>query len=259
MSFKTFITSNKRLLAILLLVALSIGLNVYFYNLVQEKNREIAVKDNNIFALTDTITVAKNKVGQLEYEKRSFLVPKLSELSKLNDSLAQEVKNEKGTVNTIIKSQVVVKHDTITLVTTPEVNDSTVRVNFTYDKTYSEGNFRKTSGFTLYNLKNKSSYGTLTTDEFGLKLITGIKNLDKGTPTIFVRSDYPGFSVTSIEGAVLDKNLFRKKQPLITLSANIGWVPFTYDLGKKQSEFNFNRVGLSIGAGVNLLELIKRK
>lgn len=259
MSLKTYISANKRLFIILAFVALSIGLNVYYYNLVQTKNRELAVKDNNIFALKDTITTTTNKVGELESEKRSFLVPKISELSKLSDSLANEVKKEKGTVNTIISTQVVVKHDTVSLITEAKEDSGVVKVSFNYDKTFSPGNFRKTSGYTLYDLKDKSSYGTLTTDEFGIALVTGIKDLDKGTPTIFVRSTYPGFAVTELKGAVLDKNLFRKKQPLITLSANIGWVPYTYDLSKKQSEFNFNRVGISIGAGVNLLELIKRK
>ena len=46
----------------------------------------------------------------------------------------------------------------------------------------------------------------ITTDEFGMSLITGLTENKDGLLEIFIKSPYPGFKVTSIDGALIDPN-----------------------------------------------------
>jgi hypothetical protein len=219
---------------------------------VREAKREKQVAEHNLAAATDTIRVTKAKNGQIEFDKLSFIFQEISDLKKANADLYKEVKNTKGNVNTIIKSDLQIVHDTVPLVVKGHLIDSTVVADFSFDTTYSPGNFRKRAGYTKYDLRTGKSSGVLSNDQTGIVLVTGIKNLDKGKPEIFVRSTYPGLEITKVDGAVLDKSLFRKKQPLITIGASIGYTPLTYDIKDKKFEFKPTRIGGSIGLNFNL-------
>ena len=149
-------------------------------------------------------------------------------------------------------------HDTVPLIVRAELIDSIIKADFDYSKDYSAGNSRKLKGYTKYDLRNGVTGGELTQDETTMRFITGIKNLDKGKPEIFLKSDYPGFTVTALEGAVLDPKLFEKKKTrLVTLGITVGLTPLTYDWKTQKTEINLHRVGVTTGVSFNIIKLLK--
>lgn len=254
----SFVKTNRTLLLVIagfLLISLQQCANN------RDLRKQIAVANHNINALNDTIRVTKDRQDRDEYNKLALLTDKLSNLEKLNADLVKEVKAVKGKVSTIITGEVVVKEveKPVPFLVKGELVDSTITTNFAFDTIYNPGNWRKIKGFTKYNLRNGVADGQLTQSDFGMKFTTGIKNLDKGKPEIFLKSDYPGFSVTALDGAVLDPKLFQKsKTKLITTGVNIGWTPVTYDVGTKQLDFNFKRFGVTAGVNINILKLLRR-
>ncbi len=248
----SYFKRNKRSLLLFGLVAFLLFYNVYQIRELKEAKRKVAVAEHNLNVANDSLrtTIAKN--GQIEYNKLSFIFQELSDLKKANKELYDEVIATKGKVNAIVKTDAVVLHDTTKLIVTPHILDSNITAHFVFDTTYSKGNFRKRAGYTKYDMKTSTATGELTKDETGISLITGIKNLDKGKPEIFVRSNYPGLTITDIEGAVLDKNLFKKRQPLVTVGATFGWTPVTYDFKTKKTEINLTKVGGTLGLQFNL-------
>lgn len=218
-----------------------------------------AVAEQNIAALNDSIRQTKTKGGQPEFDKLSLLVQDVKDLKKLNEDLANEVKITKGRVASIAKINAKIVHDTTYLDAETTVDEERVVTTFNKDITYSEGNSRSIAGYTEYEPQTGLSWAAITKDSMNISLVTGIKGLDKGKPEIFVRSNFPGFSPTSISGAVLDPKLFspKTKQKLLTFGLNIGYVPITYSIIDKKLDFNFTRFGASIGANINLSRLLK--
>lgn len=253
-----FLKKNKRVLGISLLFVLIMSLNYYwFHSNNQVLKKQLAVTEHNLQAANDTIRIVKDRQGRAEYDKFAYLTNSVENLSKMNKTLYDEVKQIKGNVQAITKTEVQIVEKKVPFLVRGELIDSNVTAYFNYDTTYSLGNYRKLSGFTKFNLVSKSVTGEKTTDLIGMKLIGGIKNLDKGKPEIFVKSDYPGFEITSLEGAFIDPNLFKpkKKTPLITPSVFIGYAPVFYnnDDGLK---FKGNNFAIGAGLGFNILKLV---
>jgi hypothetical protein len=251
----TFIRNNKILTGIIIFAIISSFLNLRQCSKNQTLKKQVAVANHNIKALNDTIRLTKDKEGKDEFDKLALLTDKISKLAEMNADLAVEVKAIKGRVNTIIKTDLKIIHDTIPIPATGGVVDSVVRVDWKYDTTFSPGNYRKLNGFTTYDLKTKFPYAQKNQDEFGVRLVTGIKNLKEGKPEIFLKSDYPGFNVTALDGAVLDPSLFKpkKRTPFITIGGHIGYTPVTYDLVNRKVLFNFAQIGGSFGVNINFL------
>ena len=61
--------------------------------------------ENNVRALNDTIRVTKNLVGELQSEKSGFVVKDVEELEKLNESLAEAVRKQKGEIKSLIQAK----------------------------------------------------------------------------------------------------------------------------------------------------------
>jgi hypothetical protein len=224
-------------------------------------NKKLEVATYNAKVAQDSLKIVKDKVGKDETDKLAYLTNTVDNLVKLNQELAQEVKNIKGTVNTVIKSDIKVVEKPVPFLVQGQLIDSNVVARFKYDSIYSLGNFRKLSGYTSFNLKTGKVSGQKEQDEFGIRFTTGIKNLDKGTPEIFIKSDYPGFQVTSLEGAVLDPKLFKPKTktPLITPSITIGWTPIIWSSKDQIVRTSFTDFGVTAGLGFNILKLTKLK
>lgn len=250
-AFKTFFAKNKGAVIVTALVAVLLLLNVYQYNSNKETKKQLAVIEHNLKVANDSVRITKDKAGKDEADHLAYYVKNNADLQKLNKDLADEVKNTKGKVSTIVKEQVKIVTDTVYLAsnTTIDEKDSTITTDFNFDSTYNPGNFRHLKGFTKYDYKTKQSNSQLTKDEIGIAIITGIKNLDKGKPEIFVRSNYPGFTVTQIDGAVLDPKLFQtEKQRRISLGLNLGFSPLSYNLADKKIE---TKSQITVGAGIN--------
>lgn len=250
---------NNKLATVAIIVALVLGLSQFRQcSKNQILKKKLAVAEHNLAAASDTIRSTKDNNDKDEFNKLAFLTDKLSNLEKLNTDLAVEVKAIKGKVATIITGEVKIIHDTIPLVVKGELIDSTLTTTFDYSKFYSPGNSRVFKGYTKYNLRNGQTGGEVTVDELSMRFSTGIKGLDKGKPEIFLKSDYPGFTVTALDGAVIDPKLFKvKKTPLITTGINIGWTPMTYNLGTKKLNVNLQQLGVTAGLSINIFKLLK--
>lgn len=220
--------------------------------------KKLQVAQQNINVLNDTIRLVKNKAQEPEFDKLAFLTDKLSSLEKLNTNLYTTVKNIKGNVTTIIKGTASIVHDTTILETESSRDGNLIVTDFSFDTIYSKGNSRNIKGWTQYDLETESSVAKLTKDSLSIAFTTGIKNLDKGKPEIFLTSNYPGFKATSLDGAVLDPKLFqsKNKQKLVTIDLNVGYAPLTYSFNTKQLSFDPTRFGASIGVNVNLSRLL---
>lgn len=248
----TFFKKNRYNVIVTILAIVFALVNLFQYNNSQEMKKKLEVAEHNIAAANDEVRITKDKAGREEANKLAFLTDQVSELKKLNEDLYKEVKDIKGKVSTVIKSDVQIIEKPVPFIVKAELTDSTIRSDFNYDSTYSPGNFRKLSGYTKYNLKNGSVSGEKTTDEIGIRFTTGIKNLDKGKPEIFLKSDYPGFQVTQLDGAVIDPGLFKKDKPKrLTFGLHAGYSPLYYNLTTKKAGFA-NQFTASVGLNIKL-------
>lgn len=201
-------------------MAVVIFFNYYLYHKVDILKNEKELSEQNYKAATDKIRILKTHDDSIEYAK-SVYIAKAAELVKLNKSLSDELKREGGDTKFLAEATASIgSKDTIhmpgKIVYRPTKNskssDTTIRIGFNYNKIFN-GGYRNIEGYTDYTPKDQNSSATLTKDELGLKLITGLKHDTQNGYQIFIRSDYPGFKVTDLEGAVLDPTMFQKPIP----------------------------------------------
>jgi hypothetical protein len=221
---------------------------------------ELQHANGNIAALNDSLRISKTKTGEIEYNKLAFISSSIKELSKVNAEIAEAIKETKGNIALLTKTNYKIVHDTVEMVVdNPQVKDGVVVINGHYDTTYSPGNYRYLSTRTNYSLKDSSATESVTRDEIGFTALTGLKKTKTGYE-IFVQPKYPAMSVVALEGAVIDKNLFaspKAKAPLITLGLQVGWAPYTYDIYTKKGDINLNRIAVGAGINFNLSRIIK--
>jgi hypothetical protein len=197
------------------------------------KKKSDAINKQNIAYFTDSLRKERTKNGQLEYAHNVLIADK-NELKKINDSLYHEVIKEKGIVKYLESIGVKIVHDTLYLHDTRHKKpDGSYDLNWKYTKNYDANNYQKLAGVSNFIIDttvtpNKPvSRGTMITqNEIGLNIITGLKkNPDTKAYEIFARSDYPGFQITKLDGAVLDKNMFVEtaKKKRFSLGPNISF------------------------------------
>lgn len=176
---------------------------------------DLAVSNQNNKALSDSVRYSKNKVGELEASK-NVLISQKGNLENLSKSLADEVKKEKGRVYSLEKYILKIGNkpgDTIYIENTLiKYKDGEYGLNWEYDSIFDKENSRSLSGISKFKLvdSNVIPKNTLITkDEINFNLVTGLR--EKGDNLeIFVRSNYPGFNVINLEGAIIDP----KKNPV---------------------------------------------
>jgi hypothetical protein len=187
---------------------------------------DLAMKDNNMRALQDTIEETKNDLGQVQFEK-SVLISSEAGLKELNSEIAAEVKAQSGKVAYLAKivSGIQTQHDGPTNIDTGLIgksgNPCDSIANYTLpwnsDKTFDANNSRKLNGVTSFTM-NKGAITNATNevkqDEMNFDIVTGLEKKDDHYE-IFIRSNYPGFKPSKIDGAFIpQKDLFppQKKQ-----------------------------------------------
>jgi hypothetical protein len=184
--------------------------------------RDLNISRQNEYALAGEVAKTKTKNDKLEYSK-GVLVAKNKDLEALSSTLAKEVKEEEGKVHRlqrIVATMGNIKSDG-TIDTTTIINTVYKYPNGEYglkwgDSTYHDSlNFRLLAGESKFKLvqldsTRKEVYPLttdVTTDVIGFNIITGLKtSKETGMVEIFVRSDYPNFNVTELEGAIIDPN-----------------------------------------------------
>lgn len=245
----TFFNKNRYSVVVTILAIIFAFVNLIQFNRNEITKKKLAVAEHNLQVINDTLRITLDKAGKAEANKLAFLMDEISDLKNLNTALYNELKNIKGKVSTVIQGDVQIIEKLVPFIVKAELADSTVRVDFKFDTAYSPGNFRKLAGYTKYNIANGHAEGVKTQDEIGIKFTTGIKNLDKGKPEIFLKSDYPGFTVTALDGAVIDPNLFKKpKQKKLSVGLHVGYSPLYYNFDTKKSGFTNQITG---GVGLN--------
>lgn len=196
-------------LALLLLIALGISLRKNS-NLKTDLN----ISEQNQKALTDSVRVSKNKVGELEYSK-NILISKNGDLSKLNADLAAEYAKEKGKVSELTKTIAIIKNnpkDTIFLPTDLiKYPDGTKGLAWTYDTIYSKDNYRKVKGVSDFKIDFTNATYTITPlktkiseFEIGFDFVQGLRETKAGDVEMFVRSNHPGFDVKDLDAVIIN-------------------------------------------------------
>jgi len=177
------------------------------------KNKELQISQeiftSNLDALRDTVRVERNKEGQIEYTKQSFIA-KSEELEKWNKELAAQVKKEKGKVIYIQQASAqidgAIPSDHVITNTIKVFDNETTSIGTDFDTTYTPDNYRKLSIETTLKLdssKVKSATTKITKDAIAFNIVTGLKE-EGGKLRIMLRSDYPGLSFSKIDGALVD-------------------------------------------------------
>lgn len=197
------------IIILLLLVFLGISIRKN-YNLKTDLN----ISEQNKKALSDSVRVSKNKVGDLEFSK-NILISTNGDLSKLNTDLAAELKKENGKVSELTKTIAVIKNnpaDTIFLNTEViKYADNSKGLSWEYDTIYNKNNFRKLKGISKFKLDftsltyNVIPLGTQITDfEIGFDFIQGLRETKNGDVEMFVRSNHPGFNVNDLDAVIIN-------------------------------------------------------
>lgn len=252
---------NMLLIIGALLVLTMAGIDKCTNNKLKEVQAQLAKTEANLRASRDSLRFTQSNSGKNEFDKLSYIVSSLEELTKINADLAREVADTKGKVISIQKAGIRIVHDTIKVeVEKPTVINGIATIKGEYDTTYSEGNYRKLATETKYNIKDSSASQKITKDEIAFTAVTGIKSTDLGYE-IFLRPNYPGMSVTSLEGAIIDKDFFkpRKNRPaLITVGLQLGYIPFTYDIRAQKGGINLSQIGGGVGINFNLSRILNK-
>lgn len=213
------------------LIALLLFLSIASIDSCVRNKAELKDANQNLIALNDSVRYVKNKNGALEAQK-ALLIADNKDLKKLNSDLQDELKSERGKVIYIDKIQTKIVHDTTYIHT--ELVDN--KFAFAYDTTYSKGNSRTLAIEGEVNGNDVDC--KIVKDEFSVAIVTGIKK-ENGVAQIFVRSDYPGFNVSSIDGAILSQD-----DPIFAQDA------------KKKHFIIGPQVGIGVSAGLKLTPYI---
>jgi len=196
---------NVLLVAIIVLILLMRGCGT--------SGSEVNTLKQNVFALNDSLRVYKTKNGLLIYEKGA-LISETKTLKDLNKDLAEAVKYLKDHPVVIIKPEIriveVPKYIPIYVKDPVKNADGSITrtLEWAYDSTYSPGNYRLLKGDFKATVDSNLNLSTtpmhINRDEFGMALTTGLTENKEGKLEIFVTSKYPGFSITKLDGALID-------------------------------------------------------
>lgn len=210
------------------LIGLILILFALFLDQCRRKNNIKNESEQNLYAATDTIRQERTKNGKLEYQIGQYATTE-KDLKKINKELYDELQVEKGKVKEIIIYKIKLIHDTLYLHDTIyKEPDGNFILKWDYFKKYDAYNYDSIQGQTKLHIDTtchpiyiQSMGSVITKNNTGMKIVTGVSKI-KGKLNIFVRSDYPGFTVTSMEGADLSKSIELKKYKRWSLGPAIG-------------------------------------
>lgn len=236
-----FLKKNWKDLLLIILVILATS----FIMSTSCTKQKLDIAENNISALTDTISIYKLKTGELLYEKQGYIAEKeqLSTFIGVQECEIKELEKKLGSaVSTIAKLKQEVKVDTIKMIDSVYIYDENeVRNNFSFSD-----NWLTLSGTTIYkDCKFSTTLNNLSMD-VPLKIGTTKDN------TWFVTTENPYVCFSSIEGACIEK--VKPKRFSLSIHAGLG---LSYGYGMSGSSDGIVRSGwffgpaIHIGAGVS--------
>lgn len=174
--------------------------------------------------MNDSIHSYIDRNNTATFEKKVLIADK-KELIALNSQLADDLAYIKGNPKIIIKEKIVIKHDTLEVESIVYIDlDSNIIISWDLDTAYDDSNYRRLSGNTkLFNLdSNLSALTYITRDEIGISLLTGLSKTRDGYE-IFVKSNYPGFKINNLEGAIIDRKMITTNDDAIVFGPSLGY------------------------------------
>lgn len=256
-NFKKFLAGvwtflNSRIFVIILIVLLIMFAAGECRRIMSLKT-EIDVHDQNISALKDSLKFERTKNGALLVSIDGYIATE-KELKSLNKGLWDEVTAQKGKVISLTNLVVVLKQDSLQLTKTIDklntiigtmlkIDDSTFVAPWTLAFTYDSTNYDVFRGRTQVGISSKDPLILRHKNTYLLERKTQIEltwgeKVEKGKLRIFVKSNYPGFTVKSMEGVLIDPN----NNPLFK------------DLMKKRHWFTGFGIGPELSTGWNILQ-----
>lgn len=201
--------------------------------------QKLDTAENNISALTDTLSTYKLKNGELLYEKQGYIAEKeqLSTFIGVQESEIKELEKKlNSAVSTIAKLKQEVKVDTLKLIDSVYIYDDEIRNDFSFSDSW-----LSLSGTTIYkDCKFSTSLNNLSMD-VPLKIGTTKDN------SWFVTTENPYVSFSSIEGASIEKA--KPKRFSIGIHAGAG---LSYGYGISGANDGFVRSGWFFGPSIHI-------
>ncbi len=235
---------------LLYITVISIIFTTFFIKCSNDKNNQ-KLSIQNFKALHDSIEVLKNKNGVIEYRK-AILETEKNDLKKLNANLYEEVKKIKvGTPEVIIKTEILYldtnKRKTVNKYENLGENNHSLSWDF-------KNEISEIEGFSRFHL-NKDNTITpdssfITKEQHKINLTVAIVKEDDGIRRISVIPSDPRFKVNKIDGAIINKEMYTSKKPVVTLGVQAGY-------GFSNSMIPTPYVG--IGIQYNIITLFSKK
>ena len=251
------INIQRNVLIIVILALLGVG--YIGWTRLQNLDTRLAISEQNTRALNDSVRISKTKNGELE-SSINVLVAEKGDLAELSKNLAAELKKEKGNVHELMDILAHIKiRDTIYITNTLiKYSNGVYGLKWNYDTTFNAKNSRSIAGESQFkqdtirtyvdgvekiDIKTTPMKTIISKDDMKFHLVTGLKE-NGDNIEIFARSDYPGLTITDLEGAIIDP----KTHPVITkFSKQKKWGVGPYVGIGIGSDLKFN---LQIGLGV---------
>ena len=202
--------NSKIFVRIVTLIILGVGI-FYAYNKYVELKNDFKIAEQNKFALTDSLRISKNKVGDLTASKQILVAKHLKDLENLNLELLKEVKKFNGKVHELSTLVGNIDNGTTIIdntkfVTLPNGDNG---ISFKYSKIYDDKNSRFIEGMTFFRFDSINNNLTplptvITRDEINFDLTQGLRTTDDGKVEMFATSSYQGFTVSELNSVIID-------------------------------------------------------
>jgi len=243
---------NSRVFVIILIVLVILFLAGQCKRIV-DQNREIFIHEQNISALTDSLKFEKIKNGGLLVSIDGYIATE-KELKTLNKGLWDKVQAQDGKIISLNHVLARIQQDSAQLKEyineletiigqLQEIDSVTYVAPWTLAFSYDSLNYDTFVGKTTIGVLNKNPLQLrhINTQLLGrntqIDLIWGQKQ-EKGKLRVFVQSSYPGFTVKSMEGVLIDPN----NNPIFK------------DIIEKKHWFNGWNVGIGITPGFDVMD-----
>lgn len=231
-----FLFNPKNITLIFIMISILLGVLVFYKNTqISKLKSDVAIQNQNIVALHDTIVTVKNKAGQYQQEKKSFIAS-IKQLKNLNSDLYKEVNKQKDQVIFIsmLNASLKTKIDSLSkenkslkdsLSVVILANGDTLNIiRWNLSKVYDVNNSRTIEGKSKFLYKNNKvvSMGSeLDKFDINFNIVTGLSESDDKQLVIWAKSDYPNLSFNNITGSLIDP---KKSSVLKKLMPQNKWV-----------------------------------
>jgi predicted RND superfamily exporter protein len=252
----------KSKMFIVLVIAGLIAINAMQCSRIQELKRQQKIDEQNQAALTDTIKIERQKNGELQASIAVF-VSDIKDLKSLNEDLWKRVKDQNGKILDLNHVIIVLRQDSATLAKSLDqknkiiekllkIDDNTYIAGWTLPFKYDSTNFEVVKGKTYIAVTNKDPLELAHVDTELIDKLTQIDltfghKEEKGMIRVYVQSGFPGFTVKSLEGVLIDPNQYSK------LAKKKHWFQ-GFGIGPEVT-MGFNvttgKYGLVLGAGIH--------